>query len=486
MGDDLAQLDATAQADLVRRGDATPTELVTAAIARIEALQPTLNALTTNRFERALDEAKLADEGEGKARPEAPFRGVPFLVKDLAIPMEGEPEHEGMRALKESERIAATTRHLARRWQDGGLIVLGRSSSPELGIMPTTEPAAYGPTRNPWNTDRSSGGSSGGSAAAVASGMVPAAHASDGGGSIRIPAACCGLVGLKTSRGRVSVGPGSGEIARPLSVQFAVTRTVRDAAALLDVAAGREPGDPFVAPAPPRPYRELIGQEPGSLRIGVMTTKPGTDEPVHPDCVAATDATARLLEAAGHTVDAAHPEAFDHPERMDAFIPLWSAMAASNLARWGRVLGRELGKDDVEPLTWMLAEHGRTVDAVAYTDALFSMQTFARRFMQWWADGWDLLLTPTLGEPPPELGVLNTPEEPFLGYGRAATFTPYSPVANQTGQPAISLPMSQGTDGMPVGVHLVADWGREDLLLQVAAQLEHAAPWVDRQPGVHA
>lgn len=486
MSDDLAQLDATAQAELVRNGDATPTELVTAAIARVEALQPKLNALTTNRFERALEEATLADQGKGAAGPDAPFRGVPFLVKDLAIPMAGEPAHEGMRALKEAGWTASTTSHLARRWQEAGFIILGRTNSPELGIMPTTEPEAYGPTRNPWNTERSSGGSSGGSAAAVASGMVPAAHASDGGGSIRIPAACCGLVGLKTSRGRVSVGPGSGEIARPLSVQFAVTRTVRDAAALLDIAAGPEPGDPFVAPAPLRAYRDEVGADPGSLRIGLMTTMPGSPENVHPDCVAAAEAAARLLEAAGHEVEVAHPEAFDDPARMEAFIPIWSAMAASNLARWGRALGRELGQDDVEPLTWLLAEHGRKVDAVAYTDALFEMQSFSRRFMQWWSDGWDLLLTPTLGEPPPELGVLNTPDEPFVGYGKAATFTPYTPACNQNGQPAISLPIGQGEDGMPVGVHVVGDYGREDLLLRVAAQLEAAAPWADRTPGVHA
>jgi amidase len=316
--------------------------------------------------------------------------------------------------------------------------------------------------------------------------MVAAAHASDGGGSIRIPAACCGLVGLKTSRGRISVGPASGEIARPLSVQFAVTRSVRDAAALLDVAAGPEPGDPFVAPAPARAYREEVGADPGRLRIGMMTTMPGSDETVHEECVAAAETTARLLEAAGHTVEVAHPASLDQPERMDAFIPMWSAMAASNLAIYGRALGRELGQQDVEPLTWLLAEHGRSVDAVAYTDALFAMQRFNRATMQWWADGWDLLLTPTLGERQPELGYLNTPNEPFVGFGRAAGFTPYSPVANQTGQPAISLPMAQGSDGLPTGVHLVADYGREDLLLRVAAQLEAAAPWADRHPAVHA
>jgi amidase len=486
MADELAQLDVTAQAELVRNGDAKPSELVAAAIARIEALQPTLNALTTDRFDRATEEAALADRGEGHGGADAPFRGVPFLVKDLAIPMAGEPAHEGMRALKESGYTAPATSHLARRWQEAGLVVLGRTNTPELGIMPTTEPDAYGPCRNPWDTARTPGGSSGGSAAAVASGMVPAAHASDGGGSIRIPAACCGLVGLKTSRGRVSVGPGSGEIARPLSVQFAVTRTVRDAAALLDVAAGPEPGDPFVAPAPSRPYRDEVGADPGKLRVGIMTTMPGSDEPVHAECVAAAEQTANLLEAAGHTVEVAHPASMDQPERMDAFIPMWSAMAASNLAIYGRALGRELGEGDVEPLTWLLAEHGRSVDAVAYTDALFAMQTFNRRTMQWWADGWDLLLTPTLGERQPELGWLNTPNEPFVGFGRAAGFTPYSPVANQTGQPAISLPIAQGSDGLPTGVHLVADYGREDLLLRVAAQLETAAPWADRRPAVHA
>ncbi len=486
MGDDLAHLDATAQAALVRSGDATPTELVNAAIARVEALQPKLNALTTTRFDRALEEAALSDQGKGLAGQDAPFRGVPFLVKDLAMPLAGEPAHEGMRALKESGYTAPVTSYLARRWQAAGFIILGRTNTPELGIMPTTEPEAYGPTRNPWNTDRSSGGSSGGSAAAVASGMVPAAHASDGGGSIRIPAACCGLVGLKTSRGRISVGPGSGEIARPLSIQFALTRTVRDAAAMLDVAAGPEAGDPFVAPAPSRPYRDEVGADPGSLRIGLMTTMPGSAENVHPDGVAAAETAARLLEAAGHTIEIAHPEAFDNPERLDAFIPIWSAMAASNLAIWGRALGRELGQDDVEPLTWLLAEHGRGVGAVAYTDALFAMQSFSRRFMQWWFDGWDLLLTPSLGEPPPELGVLSTPDDPFVGYGRGATFTPYTPACNQNGQPAISLPIAQGSDGMPAGAQLVADYGREDVLLQVAAQLEAAAPWANRRPGVHA
>jgi amidase len=217
-----------------------------------------------------------------------------------------------------------------------------------------------------------------------------------------------------------------------------------------------------------------------------MTTMPGSDQAVHADCVAGAEAAARLLEAAGHHVDVTHPAALDDEDRMSAFIPLWSAMTAANVATWGAVLGRELGPDDVEPLTWTLAEHGRRVDAVAYMQGLTTMGAFSRRVCSWWDDGWDLLLTPTLGEPPPPLGTLSTPDEPFVGYARAGTFTPYTPVFNQTGQPAISLPLGQGADGMPVGVQLVAAYGREDLLLRVAAQLEAAAPWADRRAPAHA
>jgi amidase len=317
--------------------------------------------------------------------------------------------------------------------------------------------------------------------------VVPAAHASDGGGSIRIPAACCGLVGLKPSRGRVSVAP-SGELARPLSVQFAVTRTVRDAAVLLDVAAGAEPGDPIVAPPPARPYRALVREAPPTLRVGMMTTFPGHDENVDPECVTAATVTAALLEAAGHKVEIAHPETLDDPAGGTAFIAMWNAMAASNLARAGRNLGRELTESDVEPLTWFLAEHGRQVDGVALMDALFAMQSLSQRLAPWWegANGFDLLLTPTLGELPPELGVLATHADPLAGFGRSSRFTPYTPWVNITGQPAISVPVHQSASGLPVGAHLVAAWGREDLLLQVAAQLESAAPWADRRPTVHA
>jgi amidase len=485
--DPLAALDATSQAELVARGDVTPLELVDAAIARIEALDPQLNAVVLRRFEAARTEAASS------ALPGGPFRGVPFLTKDLACPTAGEPQTDGMRAAKDAGFVATETSHLAERFRGAGLVNLGRTNSPELGLVPTTEPLAWGATHNPWDLTRSPGGSSGGSAAAVAAGLVPFAHASDGGGSIRIPASACGLVGLKTSRGRISVGPGRGELSSFLSVQFAVTRTVRDAAALLDVAAGPEPGDPVVAPAPSGPFRELATRAPGPLRIGLMTRAPGDASPVHPECVTAVEHAAKLLESLGHQVELAHPAAYDDPDRAAWFATLWGVDAAAKVSTWGNALGRTLTEDDVEPATWVMASAGRDVLATTYLAAVTAMQGWARAMARWWtasADGgggFDLLLTPTLAEPPAPLGTFTPPPgEPFAGLLRAGPYTPYTPTMNMTGQPAISLPLHESGDGLPIGVHLVAAYGRDDLLLALAAQLEAASPWVDRVPAVHA
>ncbi|MCU1428845.1 MAG: nylA, partial [Actinomycetia bacterium] len=396
--DPLAALDATAQAALVRSGEVSPRELVDAAIARVERLNPTLNAVITERFDAARVEA---DAG---AR-DGPFRGVPFLIKDLACTMAGEPSYDGMRAAKDAHVVANADSHLVRRYRDAGFVVIGRTNTPELGLTATTEPVSFGATRNPWDITRTPGGSSGGSAAAVAAGLTPVAHASDGGGSIRIPASACGLVGLKTSRGRVSLGPALGELNRFLSVQFAVTRTVRDAAALLDVAAGEEPGDPLVAPPPLRPYADEVGAPQAPLRVGVMTTAPGTGESVHPDCIAAANYAAHTLIELGHHIEVSAPEGFDDPSRFETFLAVWSANAAFALDRWGKTLGRDLGEADVEPITWFLAERGRTVSAVGFMNALNDMQVVCRRIASWWQN-FDLLVTPTLGTPPPELGVL--------------------------------------------------------------------------------
>jgi amidase len=476
--DEFAALDATAQAELVRRKEVTPRELVDAAIARIDALNPTLNAVISERFDAARAEA----DGAASDRP---FAGVPFLLKDLACTMAGEPSYDGMAAARDARYVASVDSHLARRYRDAGLIVLGRTNSPELGLVPTTEPAAFGATHNPWDTGRTPGGSSGGSAAAVAAGLVPAAHASDGGGSIRIPASCCGLVGLKTSRGRVSIGPALGELNRFLSVQFAVTRTVRDAAALLDVASGEETGDPVVAPPPQRPFADEVGAPAERLRIGVMTSPPGAAQPVHEDCIAAAQHAAHALESLGHHVEEAAPSGFDDPDRMGTFFSIWCANAAFAVDRWGATLGRELGPDDVEPVTWFLVERGRKVGAIEFMMAVNTMQSLCRRIAQWWEE-FDVLLTPTLGQPPVALGVLCDAENPIAGYALSGSFTPFTPFANQTGQPAITLPLHWNGDNLPIGVQLIAKYAREDVLLRVAAQLEEAMPWRDRRPPVHA
>ncbi|HYV59508.1 MAG TPA: amidase, partial [Acidimicrobiia bacterium] len=316
MTDDLAFLDATAQAELVRCGQVSPVELVDAAINRIEKLDPELNAVIHPRFDRARDEAAAA------ALPDGPFRGVPTLFKDLMCAVEGEPYHEGMRFLKDNDYRPRYTDNLVHRFRDAGFVCCGRTNTPELGLVPTTEPATYGPTHNPWDTSHTPGGSSGGSAVAVATGMVPAAHGTDGGGSIRIPASCCGLVGLKPSRGRTSHGPRWGQLSAMLSCEMVLARSVRDVASVLDAVWEPFPGDPVIAPAPARPFADEVGADPGRLRVGILTKNLlGTGE-VHPDCVAAAEDTARLLESLGHHVGQSYPDAFEDPETLVPFTTI--------------------------------------------------------------------------------------------------------------------------------------------------------------------
>lgn len=481
MTEELSRLDATAQAALVADGQASPLELVDAAIARIEAVNPELNAVITPLFDRARAQAASG------ALPAGPFRGVPFLLKDLSCHSAGDPFHEGMRFLKERGWTESDDTALAARFRAAGLVVLGKTNTPELGILPTTEPAAYGPTRNPWDTSRSTGGSSGGSAAAVAAGLVPVAHANDGGGSIRIPASECGLVGLKPTRGRVSSAPEFGDVMGGLTCEHVVTRSVRDSAAILDAIHGMEPGDPFTAPAPTRPYLDEVGDAPGALRIGLMTEAPLGQVSVHADCVAAAETAAKLLESLGHHVEVSHPSALDDPEYTGHFITNWAAGAAWNLDYWSRRTGVEVTAGDVEPLTWALADLGRAATAAQWLSAREHLQANAREMASWWVEGFDLLLTPTIAEPPPPLGTFDSPpDNPLHGLFRAAELVPFTPPFNVTGQPAISLPLHWTDEGLPIGVQLVAAFGREDVLFRVAAQLEEAQPWSGRRPPVHA
>src|SRR3954469_16307421 len=475
MADELAWMDATAQADLVRRGEVTATELVDAAIARVEKLDPELNAVIHRRFDRAREEA--ADP----QLPDGPFRGVPFLIKDLSAPTAGDPMHNGMRALRDAKYIAPADNVLTSRYRRAGFVFIGRTNTPELGLVPTTEPLAHGATSNPWSVNHTPGGSSGGSAAAVAAGLVPAAHASDGGGSIRIPSSMCGLVGLKVSRGRISLGPDRDETS--LSVNHVVTRSVRDCAAILDATAGPAPGDLVVAPPPVRPYRDEVGVSPGTLRIGMLAHNPAGQ--LHADCEQAVRSAADLLESLGHRVEEDHPAILDDTTISAQFGARWCVNAKLGLVAAGELIGRPLTADDVEPATWMMASVGETISGVDFALALAGANRLARGLGAWWNDGWDILLTPTLGQPPPRLGELTaTAEDPMRATALTAALVPFTTYYNVSGQPAISLPLHWNDHGLPIGVQLVAAYGREDLLIRLAAQLEQAQPWADRRPPV--
>ncbi|HYD48626.1 MAG TPA: amidase [Terriglobales bacterium] len=473
---ELMRLDAVAQAELVRKGEVQPSELVEAAIACIEALNPRLNAVIHPLFDRARREAR-------GSLPDGPFRGVPFLLKDLDVSSAGDPLHCGMRFLKQHGFAASHDSYFVAKLRQAGFVIAGKTNTPELGLNVTTEPVSYGASRNPWNPEYSTGGSSGGSAAAVAAGMVAAAHASDGGGSIRIPASECGLVGLKPTRGRVSMGPDHGEYWAGLVISHAVTRTVRDCAAILDVVAGGMPGDPYVAPPPATSFAQLAQRDPGKLRIGLLDTIPGMGG-LHQDCVAAVRHAGKLLESLGHSVELAYPIALDDLDtRINGFTTIVTAWVAASLSEWSERIGKPITASDVEVGTWTFAELGRNVGAAQYIRTLNQVHGFTRRMSQWWADGFDLLLTPTLGEPPPKIGALAAPpDNPMEGMAKVLGLIPFTPPFNLTGQPAISLPLHWNEAGLPIGVQLVADHHREDLLLQVAAQLEQSQPWSHRRP----
>jgi amidase len=477
--DDLARLDAVAQADLIRRGEATPTELVTAAIERIEALNPQLNAVVTTSFETA-----LAAAGRG---PQGRFGGVPYLLKDLVVEVEGTPFTEGSRFLRGN--VSRYTSELAARLGRAGLIVVGRTNTPEFGMAPACEPLLHGPTRNPWNLERSTSGSSGGSAAAVAAGIVPMAHGNDIGGSLRYPASACGQFGLKPTRARVPLGPEYGDAVSGWAVEHAVTRTVRDSAALLDVEAGPMPGDPYPAPPVERPFAEEVGREPGRLRIG-WTARTADGDLGHPDCIAAAEDAAALLDSLGHdVVEAALPGLT--PDVGAAIGTVINTATAWIIGYWIRHLGREPGPDELEPLTRAFWEVGRRVTAAEYLLAIEDIQAFGRGvagFLAGPPDGIDVFLTPTMSEPPVPIGAItSTDDEPLRALevgGRTIRYA--GVVANMTGNPAMSVPLWWNDDGLPIGVHFLGRFGDEPTLFRLAGQLEAARPWADRTPPVHA
>jgi amidase len=474
LADQTRWMDATDQAALVASGEVSPSELLEAAIERIESIDPALNAVVIRWFDHARETAASAE------LPEGPFRGVPFLIKDLFATYAGQRISNGNVAFKEAHVIADADTTLVSRHRAAGLVIAGRTNSPELGSVPTTEPVAWGATRNPWDPTRTPGGSSGGAAAAVASGMVPFAHASDGGGSIRIPASCCGLVGLKPSQGRITIGPLRDESG--LAVEHCVSRTVRDSAALLDATHGPGVGDTVIAPAPSRPYVEELGADPGRLRIGILDHHPQGGR-VDVEVSNAAQAVGKLLESLGHDVEPAWPKALEDSTFGLKFGALWSANVGMSQRRFEEQLGRPMQDYEFEPMNRIQAEFAKHITAVDYGLALAAVAQYRRAVQSWWHDGWDLLLTPTLGELPLKLGtIVNDPDNPMSPMVRAGEFVPFTPPFNTSGQPAISLPLEWTAEGLPVGVQLVAAYGREDILIRVASQLERAKPWADRTP----
>jgi amidase len=468
--DELAFMDATAQAALVRDGEATAAELVEAAIERIERLNPPLNAVVRPMYDEARQTAAVPQGG--------PFAGVPFLLKDLLAGYSGVPMTSGSVFLREF--IPPVDTELVARLRRAGLVCVGKTNTPEFGILPTTEPRLFGPTRNPWDASRTAGGSSGGSAAAVAVGIVPIAHANDGGGSIRIPAACCGVFGLKPTRARNPLGPFVGDIMSGLVVEHAVTRSVRDSAALLDATAGPAAGDPYWAPPPARPFLEEVGADPGRLRIA-LTTSSFAGTPVHEDSVAAALDASRLCEGLGHEVVEAAP-AIDPGMLVRTFLAVWAAGVAWTIDSVGLATGRVPSPDDFEPLTWAIYGTGRQELASNYLLAVQHLQGVARDVARFFLD-YDVWLTPTLAEPPVPLGTFEPPAgDPLGALMRAVAFVPFTGLFNCTGQPAMSVPLYWNAGGLPIGAHFAGRFGDEATLFRLAAQLEEARPWAGRRP----
>jgi amidase len=474
----LVRMDAVGQAELVRTGACSPMELVDIAIDAIERINPSVNAFVSTSFDRAREAASSPE------LPEGPFRGVPFAFKDFLGQTAGDPYHAGMRLLRARSWTARSDSFLAADLRRAGLVFVGRTNVPELAGSVTTEPLAYGAARNPWNLDISPGGSSGGSGAAVAAGLVPAAHGNDMGGSIRIPASYCGLVGLKPSHGRSSLGPEFGEFWGTSTHEGVVTRTVRDTAALLDAMSVSHAGDPYVAPPPAAPFFDTMNADPGMLRIGVFTGVPGSQLHVDAAYIEATESVARLLEEMGHEVDSTWPIALNDQTIDELQYQVVAVGLARELQRWGTRLGIVITSDDVEPKSWQFAEVGRSLSATSYIAAVEGLQRHARRLCSWWTEGFDLLLTPTVNGPAARIGELAPLANAPASRGRDVTH--FVRPWNITGQPAISLPLAWDDNAMPIGVQLVAAYGQEALLIQIAAALERALPWRDRIPPCHA
>ncbi len=468
---DLMFRPATELAEMVRSGEVSARELVEISLGRIEELNPALNAFVDIDAERALATADAVRPGD-----ERPFAGVPVAIKNNR-PVQGLRLTYGCSLMEHN--MCDYDHNVTRRLKDAGFVIVGTTTLPEYGILPTSEARIFGPTRNPWDLQRTPGGSSGGAAAAVASGMVPVAHGNDGGGSVRIPAACCGLVGLKPTRGRISAAPELGDSS--LGIDGMLTRTVADTAAILDVLAGYEPGDATWAPPPAEPFAHSAAREPARLRIASTVLPPVADAVVDPMAAQAVDDAAELLRSLGHEVEQVDPP-WQAEGLSELFGAVFSTHISLSIAYSGMVAGREPTAEDMEPMSWAIYSMISKLNAVHGMGAAVRLQAFARQLVSFLSP-YDALLTPALAERPLPLGTLDTAApEPLSTFTRSGLFTPFTPVFNASGQPGISLPLYHGEDGLPLGVQLVGRPAGEGALLALASQLEAALPWAARRP----
>jgi amidase len=469
---EYGKYDALGLAELIARKQITPLELLESVRQRVDAINPKLNAFCHLFFEKA--EAQIK-----QGLPAGPFRGVPFALKDLGQYLSGTITSAGSRVW--SDAIAESDSTLVTRYKRAGLVIFGKTNTPELGLTTTTESVLYGRTRNPWNLERTTGGSSGGAAAAVASRILPAAHASDGGGSIRIPASCCGLFGLKPTRGRVPMGPAQFEGWNGFSCHHVLTLSVRDSAALLDATLGAELGSPFFSPPPSKPFLRETRVAPGKLRIALALDTPG-GTPLDPECRKAAVEAAKLCEGLGHKVEEKRLP-IDAAAMREAFLNVLNVSLARTLADAAKTLGRDVTEQDVEPVTWVMSLQGHKVDVIAYSRAIATSHQVGLAMATFQQD-YDVVLSPTLAKPPVLLGVLSLSPESIQSFGKEITeFSPYTALYNVTGQPAMSVPLHWTADGLPVGAMFAGRFGDEATLFRLAAQLEQAKPWTGRAPG---
>lgn len=473
-GSPLDSHDALGLAELVRKRQVSPTELLDDAISRADALNPRFNFMAQQHYD--FGRAAIA-----RGLPQGPFTGVPWLLKDLNTAIAGEVTDNGSRFYRDER--ATVTSELVLRSQRAGFVIFGKTTAPEFGLSATTENKLTGDTRNPWNPAHIAGGSSGGAAVAVSSGVIPAAHATDGGGSIRIPASCCGLFGVKPSRGRIPMGPTRTEGWGGLSANHAITRTVRDSAAIMDATQGPEPGSRYSAPTPDGTFLSQVGKAPGRLRIALMLT-PMSGSPVDPEAVEAARAAARLCESLGHHVEEAAPN-LDAAALGAASFTLSASSIAADLLDRAKATGLVPGPDLLEPITLAFFGYGQQTSGMDFARANNTMQSAAVTVAQFMSD-YDLILSPTLAAPPLELGKINlSPDVDFAQWGqRIAIFSPFTQLANMTGQPSMSVPLATSASGLPMGVMFTGRYGDEALLFRLAAQLERAAPWAGRRPQI--